>query len=126
MRPRQRTLRRLTRQRFKWLVLSAVPSSLMLGVTTHVSTDVAPVPLFWVLPLAMYLGTFVLVISSSAVDRGKVAHAIASPSRLRLHSHDSDKRARVVADSAPPWDVFRGNVAPSPGVGAPTPASNAT
>ncbi len=50
-------------QRFKWLALSAVPSSLMLGVTTHISTDIAPVPLLWVLPLALYLGTFVLVFS---------------------------------------------------------------
>ena len=49
--------------RLSWLVLSFVPSSLMLGVTTHVSTDVAPVPLLWVLPLAMYLGTFVIVFS---------------------------------------------------------------
>ena len=36
----------------------------MLGVTTHVSTDIAPVPLLWVLPLAIYLGTFVIVFSS--------------------------------------------------------------
>jgi hypothetical protein len=36
----------------------------MLGVTTHISTDVAAVPLLWVLPLAMYLGTFVLTFSS--------------------------------------------------------------
>jgi hypothetical protein len=50
-------------QRFKWLALSAVPSSLMLGVTMHISTDIAPVPLLWVLPLALYLGTFVLVFS---------------------------------------------------------------
>ncbi len=50
-------------QRFRWLVLSAIPSSLMLGVTTHISTDIAPVPLLWVLPLALYLGTFIIVFS---------------------------------------------------------------
>ena len=43
-----------------WLALSFVPSSLMLGVTTYVTTDVAAVPLLWVIPLALYLLTFVL------------------------------------------------------------------
>ncbi|NQT14663.1 MAG: fused MFS/spermidine synthase, partial [Planctomycetes bacterium] len=47
--------------RLRWLVLSFVPSSLLLGVTTHISTDVASVPLLWVVPLALYLLTFVLV-----------------------------------------------------------------
>lgn len=50
--------------RLSWVVLSFLPSSLMLGVTTHVSTDIAPVPLLWVLPLAIYLGTFVIVFAS--------------------------------------------------------------
>ena len=31
----------------------------MLGVTAHLSTDVAPIPLLWVLPLAIYLASFV-------------------------------------------------------------------
>lgn len=43
----------------RWLLLAAVPSSLLLAVTTHVTTDVAPVPLLWVLPLALYLLSFV-------------------------------------------------------------------
>jgi len=44
--------------RLRWLVLAFVPSSLLLGVTTHISTDVASVPLLWVVPLAIYLLTF--------------------------------------------------------------------
>ncbi len=48
------------RRRVRWVVLSFVPSSLMLGVTTHLSTDITPIPLFWVVPLALYLLTFVL------------------------------------------------------------------
>jgi len=44
---------------WRWLLLAAVPSSLLLGVTTHVSTDIAAVPLLWVLPLALYLLSFV-------------------------------------------------------------------
>jgi hypothetical protein len=43
-----------------WLLLAFVPSSLMLGVTTYATTDLAPVPLLWVGPLAIYLGTYVL------------------------------------------------------------------
>jgi len=43
-----------------WLVLSAVPASLVLGVTAHVSTDLAAVPLLWVVPMALYLLTFAL------------------------------------------------------------------
>ncbi len=42
-----------------WIFLSFIPCSLMLGVTLYISTDVAATPLFWVLPLALYLLTFV-------------------------------------------------------------------
>lgn len=45
----------------RWVMLAALPSSLLLGVTTHVSTDLAPVPLLWVVPLALYLVSFILV-----------------------------------------------------------------
>lgn len=44
-----------------WLVLSFVPSSLLYGVTQYITTDVASMPLLWVMPLALYLLTFVLV-----------------------------------------------------------------
>jgi len=50
-------------RRLRWLALSFVPSSLMLGVTTYITTDVAAVPLLWVIPLALYLLTFVLAFS---------------------------------------------------------------
>lgn len=48
------------RQRLHWLALAFAPSSLMLGVTTHLSTDLVAVPLLWVVPLAVYLLTFIL------------------------------------------------------------------
>ncbi|HOW71243.1 MAG TPA: hypothetical protein PKY77_11630 [Phycisphaerae bacterium] len=48
------------RRRGWWVVLAAVPSSLMLGVTTHITTNVAAMPLLWVVPLATYLLTFIL------------------------------------------------------------------
>lgn len=47
--------------RARWVALAFVPSSLLLGVTSHVTTDIAAMPLFWVIPLAVYLLTFILV-----------------------------------------------------------------
>ena len=49
------------RDRIKWVALAFVPSSLLLGVTTYLSTDVAAMPLLWVVPLALYLITFIIV-----------------------------------------------------------------
>ncbi|MDH3229709.1 MAG: fused MFS/spermidine synthase [Alphaproteobacteria bacterium] len=49
------------RRRLWWIALAFAPSSLMLGTTLHISTDLAAVPLLWVLPLALYLLTFVIV-----------------------------------------------------------------
>jgi len=46
-----------------WVGLTAVPSGLLIAVTAHISTDVAAVPLLWVIPLALYLLTFVIVFS---------------------------------------------------------------
>ena len=48
-------------RRLRWVALSAVPSSLMLGVTTYMTTDIAAIPLLWVLPLALYLLSFIVV-----------------------------------------------------------------
>jgi hypothetical protein len=49
------------RDGLKWCALAAVPAGLLIAVTAHISTDVAAVPLLWVLPLALYLLTFVIV-----------------------------------------------------------------
>jgi hypothetical protein len=49
------------RNRAWWVFTAFVPSSLMLGVTTHITTNLAAAPLLWVLPLAIYLLTFVFV-----------------------------------------------------------------
>jgi hypothetical protein len=48
------------RQILRWLGLSFVPSSLMLAATTYLSTEIAPMPLLWVAPLALYLTTFIV------------------------------------------------------------------
>ncbi len=51
------------RRRLHWLALAFVPSSLLLAVTAHITADVAAAPLLWVIPLTIYLLTFVLVFS---------------------------------------------------------------
>jgi hypothetical protein len=47
--------------RARWVFLAAVPSGILIAVTAHISTDVAAAPLLWVLPLSLYLLTWVLV-----------------------------------------------------------------
>ena len=47
------------RRRLRWLLLAFAPSSLMLGVTNYITTDIASVPLLWIIPLALYLLTMV-------------------------------------------------------------------
>lgn len=51
-------------RRGRWIFLAAVPSGLLIAVTAHISTDVAAAPLLWVLPLSLYLLTWVLVFQS--------------------------------------------------------------
>lgn len=47
-------------RRARWVALAFVPSSFMLGTTTFITRDLAPVPLLWVIPLALYLASFVV------------------------------------------------------------------
>jgi hypothetical protein len=59
------------RERLGWLALAAIPSGLVVAVTAHITTDVAAAPFLWVIPLALYLLTFVALFR----DRPWVAHA---------------------------------------------------
>jgi SAM-dependent methyltransferase len=54
-------------QRIRWVLLAFVPSSLLLGVTNYISTDLAQIPLLWIIPLAIYLITFILVFAQKAI-----------------------------------------------------------
>jgi SAM-dependent methyltransferase len=47
-------------RRLRWVLLAAVPVSLMLGSTTYLTTDIAAAPFIWVMPLELYLLTFIL------------------------------------------------------------------
>ena len=56
-----------TAQRLIWFALAACSSMLLLAITNHITENVAAVPLLWVLPLAIYLLTFVLAFGSTAI-----------------------------------------------------------
>src|SRR5580704_5999980 len=47
-----------------WVTLAAIASILLFSITTHLSQNVAPIPLLWVLPLALYLATFMIAFES--------------------------------------------------------------
>src|SRR5947209_1698653 len=51
----------------RWVLLAAIPSALLISVTAHISTDVAAAPFMWVIPLALYLVTFVIVFQTRPI-----------------------------------------------------------
>jgi hypothetical protein len=62
-------------RRLRWIGLAFVPSSLMLGVTSYMTLDLAPVPLLWTVPLSLYLLSFVLAFAPGA--RNERRHRVA-------------------------------------------------
>lgn len=61
-----------------WIGLAFVPSGFMLAVTTHLTTDVTPAPFLWIIPLTLYLLSFVVVFSSFA-DKVRNLLSVAAP-----------------------------------------------
>src|SRR6266545_595676 len=61
-----------------WAALAFVPSSLMLGVTSFLTTDLAPMPLLWVIPLGLYLASFVAVFTPAGEPAGAHRFAVAA------------------------------------------------
>ncbi len=55
-------------QRLTWVALAFVPSSLLLGVTTYITTDIASVPLLWIVPLALYLMSFIVAFARNSIS----------------------------------------------------------
>ncbi len=58
-------------RRFWWTILAFVPSSLTLAVTTTLTTDVAPIPLLWIAPLALYLLSYVVAFAPGTPTTGR-------------------------------------------------------
>jgi len=64
------------RERLTWIALAAAPSSLSLGVTQYLTTDVAAIPMLWVMPLAIYLLTYVAAFSRFRAQAERVGRII--------------------------------------------------
>jgi spermidine synthase len=78
------------RVRLRWIAMAAIPSALMIGTSTYLSTDVAAVPLLWVIPLALYLLSFVIAfgrrsrLTLDAISSSAVATSLAVAGCLLL------------------------------------------
>ncbi len=48
-----------------WCALAAVPTVVLMSATSHLTANIAPVPLLWVLPLVIYLLTYILCFESA-------------------------------------------------------------
>ena len=53
--------------RLTWIALAALPSGMMVGITTYITTDIASAPFIWVIPLALFLVTFILVFKETMI-----------------------------------------------------------
>jgi hypothetical protein len=69
-------------QRALWIVLALVPSVLLLGVTQHLATDVVSAPFLWVVPLALYLATFVAAFATNGLGSARLWGTLASAATL--------------------------------------------
>ena len=66
------------------LALSAIPSALLLAVTRYLTTDVAAVPLLWIVPLALYLGTFVHAFARRTLVPQRLLARLVAPALIAL------------------------------------------
>ena len=62
-----------------WVALAAIASILLVSITTHLSQNVAPIPLLWVLPLALYLATFMIAFESDKLYHRGVMFVLLVP-----------------------------------------------
>jgi hypothetical protein len=60
-------------RRIRWTALAFVPSSLLLAVTSYLATDIASFPLLWIVPLSLYLVTFIVAFNQSAAPLRRIA-----------------------------------------------------
>lgn len=77
------------KDRLVWIGLAAVTSSLLLGVTAHITQDVASAPFLWVIPLALYLLSFVIAFQARPMIAPRVAlwlQALFVPTAAALYS----------------------------------------
>jgi len=71
------------RRRLTWLLLAAVPSGLLSAVTTFIATDLVSAPLLWLVPLSIYLVTFIVAFSARG-RRLVPAAVVVAPAAITL------------------------------------------
>lgn len=70
--------------RMRWIALAAAPSSLLLGVTQYITTDLVVVPALWVIPLALYLLTFIIVFARRRIVPQPLGRRLVPPAAVIL------------------------------------------
>lgn len=89
-----------TRTRLAWIALAAIPAALVIGTTAHLSTDVAAVPMLWVIPLAVYLATFILAFAGRRPIGLRAADVLLPPFAIGVVI------SLIAAASLPLWLIF--------------------
>jgi len=87
--------------RWRWLLLSLAPSSLLLGTTAYLTTDITPMPLLWLVPLGLYLLTFIIAFGSNNAVPRRVATGLLPICALALFF-------AVLTGSTEPWWAILG------------------
>ena len=70
-------------RRARWLLLAAIPSGLLSAVTNFIATDLVSAPLLWVIPLAIYLASFIVAFSPRGGRLVRMA-VLAAPAMVTL------------------------------------------
>ncbi len=85
-----------------WLLLAACPSVLLLAITNHLTQDIAPIPFFWIVPLVLYLLSFILCFERPGFYRRAIfiplaAVALVGMDYLLVGVYDSGLKVRLLA-----------------------------
>jgi SAM-dependent methyltransferase len=84
-----------------WLLLAACPSVLLLAITNHLTQDIAPIPFLWIVPLVLYLLSFILCFERAGLYRRTIflplaAVALVGMDYLLVDVHDASLKVRVL------------------------------
>jgi len=85
--------------RLRWIALAACPSALWLGVAAELSQNVAPIPLLWILPLSVYLLSFILTFDSEGWYRPR-AYRFLLPLCWAVLAFDASRLGNVIPITA--------------------------
>ena len=75
---------RATASTARILALAGLPGALLVAVTGHITTDIASVPLLWMVPLGLYLATFVYAFAEKTPDATRLLDAVLTPALIVL------------------------------------------